>query len=191
MITGVDIPISLIRDDFAAGLWTSVSNRIFYSRAFRNEKLIGEDIQVIPEVFTANKEYKEVLFDNKWNVSVFFDVSNERTNIREKPTTVISAIFAVNLNAIYPGVAYRQEENVHADVLQIFNATTSSYRITSIDIITGIDAYGDFFRDNVKGFNMQPWHTFRLDLGIQYFYDCNDTAFNRGAANDYPDPVIF
>ena len=189
-ITGVDIPISLIRDDFAAGLWPDVSNKIYYSRAFITEKSIGGGKEIIPEVYTGSKEYQEVLFDDRYNVSVFFTADDARNNLKEKPETVISAIFSVNLDAIYPGVAWRQEENVHADVLQIFQVATTAYSIQSIDMIVGLNAYDPFFKENVKQYDTQPWHVFKLNLGIKYYYDCNDDAYNRGDDNTYPDPVI-
>lgn len=191
-LTGIDIPISLIRDDFSYGLWTTVSNRIFYSRAFRNEKLINASNQLIPEVFTENNEYKEVLFDDKWNISVFFDVSESRSNQIDNPSALISAIFAVNLDEIYPGETFRQEENVHGDVIQLLENSRSSYRIidNEVNIVSGLNAYGDFFRDNVNQYNMQPWHTFRVDMTVEYVYACVDNEFTRGSANPYPDPVI-
>lgn len=188
-ITGVDIPISQLRDDFAE-LWPDVSDQIYYSRAFTNERIVDGDKQIIPEVFETTKEYKEVLFNDRWNVSVFFTVDSERNNLKDQPETVISAIFAVNLNAIYPGVNYRQEENVHADVMQIFEVSNTAYAIDSIDLTVGLNAYDPFYKENVKQYNMHPWHTFRFDFAMRYSYDCNDNAYNRGPANLYPDPVI-
>lgn len=190
MITGVDIPISKIRDDLADGLWTDVGNKIYYSRVMRDERLIEGTFELIPEVWTSGTEHKEVLFDDTLNVLVFFDVDENRSNVRDKPQTTISAVFAVNLETIYPGTGRTSEENVHSDVLQIFDQSRSSYKINEIDIVSGINAYGDFFRGNIKGFNMHPFHTFRMDLGIEYEYGCNDSDFNRGADKPYPDPVI-
>ena len=191
MITGVDIPISLIRDNLVQNLWSNVSNQIYYTRAFRNVIQIDGSERVIPEVFTENREYREVLFDNKWNVLVFFDVDNERSNILDKPETNLNIIFAVNLDAIHPGGDFRQEDNVQADVLQVLKDTSNvSIDKTNATIKSGIDAYEDFYRENIVGFNMQSFHTFKIALSVKYIYDCNDSQNNPVTSNPYPEPII-
>ncbi len=191
MITGVDIPISLIRDNLVQNLWNNVSNQIYYTRSFRNVRQIDGSERVIPEVLDENRKYKEVLFDNKWNILVFFDVDNERSNILDKPETNLNIIFAVNLDAIHPGDDWRQEDNVHADVLQILRDTSNvSIDKTNANLKSGIDAYEDFYIENITAFNMQPFHTFKIELSIKYIYDCNDSQNNPVSSNPYPEPII-
>lgn len=190
-VSGVDIPIALIRDDLAANLWLTIPNRIFYANAYRNLSKTG---QVIPEIYTENGEYKEVLFSDKLNILVFFDANDERTNIIEKPSTVISIIFAVNLDVIYPGESFRQEENVHRDVIQVLNNSRSPYNITSINLFSGRTAYSEYFVDNVQKFNMQPWHAFKIDAEVDFNYDCDDEFIQtqlRIASFVYPFPIVF
>ena len=40
------------------------------------------------------------------------------------------------------------------------------------EISTGAEAFGDFDIDNLKGYNMQPWHTFRFTCNVKYQLNC-------------------
>jgi len=191
MITGIDVPISLIRDNLVQNLWNDVSNQIYYALAYRNLIDIGGTLQLIPEVFTSAKDYREVLFDNKWSILVFFDVDPVRNNVIDRAETELRAIFAVNLDNIYPGSTYRKVENVHADVLQVIRDTSNvSIDKTSVNIVSGLDAYGDFYRENITSYNMQPFHTFSVNMTLKYVYDCNDSQNDPVTSNPYPEPII-
>lgn len=190
-ITGIDVPISLIRDNLVQNLWNNVSNQIYYALAYRNLINIDGAAQLIPEVFTSAKDYREVLFDNKWSVLVFFDVDTVRNNVIDQPETELRIIFAVNLDNIYPGLTYRQVENVHADALQVIRDTSNvSIDKTSVNIVSGLDAYGDFYRENIIGYNMQPFHTFSVNMSLKYVYDCNDSQNGPVTPGVYPDPIL-
>lgn len=182
MTLGVDKPISLIRNDLANNLWTTLPKRILYSKCYRNEKNIRGAIQLIPEVYTEKREYREVLFDDNYDLLVFFDAGDERTNIKEDPSADISIYFAVNLESIYPDSAYREEEASHRDVMQVLENSRSSYGYENLSITSGLNAYGDFYRENVKKYNMQPWHTFRVDM--------EDVNYNYDNCNRYVAPVV-
>ena len=191
MITGIDIPVSLIRDDLVQNLWNDVSTQIYYALAYRNLREIDGSNQLIPEILDENRKYKEVLFDNKWNVLVFFDVNPVRNNVIGQAETELRVIFAVNLDNIYPGSTYRQVENVHADVLQVIRDTSNvSINKTSVNIVSGLDAYGDFYRDNITAYNMQPFHTFSVNMTLKYVYDCNDSQNDPVTPGTYPDPIL-
>ena len=192
-MTGVDVPIALMRDDFAASLWTDVPKRIFYSKAYRNQRKGN----LIPEVFTGsdqNNEYEEVMFSDEWNVLVFFDAPGTRANVRDEAQITIEAYIAVNLRALYPDATWRAEEDAHRDVVKVLEQSRSAYPVKSIEVTAGLDAYGDFFTENVKGFNMQPYHVFRVDIESAFMYDCDDGFIStqlRVPGFVYPDPIIF
>jgi hypothetical protein len=190
-LTGIDIPISLIRDNLVQNLWNDVSSQIYYALAYRNLIDIDGTLQLIPEVFTTVKDYREVLFDNKWNVLVFFDVDPVRNNVIDQAETELRVIFAVNLDNIYPGSTYRQVENVHADVLQVIRDTSNvSIDKPSVNIVSGLDAYGDFYTGNITAYNMQPFHTFSVNMTLKYVYDCNDSQNDPVTPGVYPDPIL-
>lgn len=192
-VTGIDVPIALIRDELANVLWTDVSNRVFYAKCYRNEKVIQGSKQLIPEIYTEQKEYKEVLFDDRYNVSVFFDAREARTDIYEKPEGQISIIFAVNLEALYPGETYRTSENALADVVTAIRNARGAFSYSSLEATVGLNAYGDFYRDNVKKYDMHPYHTFRVDMDVSFDY-CGDDYIStqlREGGFVYPFPIIF
>ena len=193
-LTGVDVPIALIRDDLASYLWPDVSNKIFYAKAYRNEKFINGGNQLIPEVYTQDAEYCEVLYDDRYNVSVFFDAGDTRDNVYDQPQAEITIHFAVNLEAVHPGQTYRTEENAIRDVIEVLRNSRNAYSIdeNEMSVDNGLIGYGDFFRDNVKGFNMHPCHVFSVSFNVNFTYDCGNPHISTIGAQAfvYPFPII-
>ena len=191
-LTGVDIPISTLRDALATRLWTDVTPSIFYSRIYRN---ISREGELIGEIYVAENEYKQMQFDDTYFINVFFDPSDniEDVNPDIQTTREVGIIFAVNVTKIYPSLAYRALEEIYRDVLSVMNET-SGLQITPNEIVSGLDAYGDLSTGHLKEFNMHPWHTFRVNTTMKIDYDCSIVAQNIAAGTiygfEYPLPII-
>ncbi len=183
-LTGIDIPVATLRQSFADNLWTGVSGKTFYARVFRN---LNTNQELIGEVFNGGVDYEEVHFDDRLNVLCFFDVGNTVSNLDpdEQTTEDVGIVFAIKLTSIYPNLAYRATEEVYRDVLNVIN-NTSALSVTPNEIIRGLPAYGDLSTAGLIAYNMQPWHTFRINTEMKLTYDC---SLDLNLNDPYPDPI--
>jgi len=189
-MTGIDIPISNLRNAFASRLWGDVDKKIYYSRVFRN---LNTQKELIGEVFISDKEYKEVHFDDTYHVNCFFDVADEISNTETglQTTREVGIVFAVRVDKIYPDLDYRAVEELYSDVLAVIN-DSEGRRVIPDNIITGLNAYGDLSTANLKAYDMQPWHVFRVNTTMQVNYGCAITYTpSQINAFEYPFPIIF
>lgn len=184
-MTGIDVPISIVREAFADNLWTDTTNKIFYSLVDRN---LDPDGNLIDEVFISEKDYKEVHFDDRRNVVCFFDASETLDNLDGNSimTRDVGIIFAVNIPTVYPSLTYRAKEELYRDVREVI-LTTQALDVVVNDIVAGLNAYGDLSTEGLIAYNMQPWHTFRVNTTMKFNLDC-DVDLNL--SNPYPDPII-
>lgn len=190
-MTGTDVAIARLRNRFANELWQDVSNKVYYAAAYRNNNRNKSGI--IAEVYTENNEYKEVHNDDRFNVVSFFVMDNNIPGIHNSAASFRSGrvIFSVNLQSIYPDITYRTEEEVHRDVSVVANKESGI--ISNMEFDIGLDAYGDLFTDNMKAFNMHPWHTFAMTFTAKIDYTCDQSGIGQARQTwfEYPFPIIF
>lgn len=183
-LTGIDIPIAILRQSFADNLWTGVTNKYFYARVFSN---LNENGQLIGEVLNSGNEYKDVQFDDTLNMLSFFDVGDTVSNVDpdNQTTQDVGIVFAVKLTEIYTSISYRATEEVYRDVLNVINAT-SALEVIPNEIIRGLEAYGNLSTEGLLQYNMQPWHTFRINTEMKLSFDCSKDLSLDDA---YPDVI--
>lgn len=193
-MTGVDLPISRLRNLFANYLWQIPGIRHeYYAVAYRNENEQGD---LIAELFTGKetgKDYKEYMFSDKTDILCFFDVEDEVTNFDERAQVGVNVIFAVNLQRIYPALQYRANEEAYSDVRAVMSRV-SQESINPVSISKGLNAYGDLSTEKLKRFNMHPWHTFAFNTEMTVNYDCDQKVkLTTGALThfEYPAPIFF
>lgn len=168
MLVGTDINIASVIDTFNLKLWNTLSNNGFYGQVYRNVK----SGNIIPEIYKEDgKNYQEVIFDDRKDAICFFDVEENIENLDadNQPTRECKIIFAVNLSKTHPLITYRAEENAHLDVLSILRKY-HSLDVTVNSITSGRNAFGDLYTDNLKSYNMHPYHTFALNCTIKINY---------------------
>jgi hypothetical protein len=184
-MTGIDVPISILRDSFATQLWTGVTNKIFYSLVDRNNDREGK---LVDEIYTSNNEYEEVQFDDRRSVVCFFDANGnlEGLNGNSEMTRNVGIIFAVNISKVYPLLTYRAKEELYRDVRNVI-LTTQALDIVPAEITPGLNAYGDLSTEVLGQYNMHPWHTFRVDTTMKFNLDCD---VSLSLTYPYPDPII-
>lgn len=167
---GIDKPIQELQILFQNKLWLNVidSKKQFNHRVFRNEHK-GE---VFPEVFIdSTNDYRRVLFNDKLTVLSWFDVSEIQSdyvpgqNIKE-----VGIFFAVNLKELYPTLAHRAIEESHIDVTKIIQMHPN-FIMPFNEILEAPRAYGDF-DNNLRGYDQQPWHVFRINCNVIYNVKC-------------------
>ena len=185
MSTGIDIPISIIRDEFASRLWTDTTNKVFYALVDRNLK---EDGSLKGEIFVSGNTYNEVHFDNKRNVVCFFDADESLTGLDGNSEMIrdVGIIFAVNIPTVYPSLTYRAKEELYRDVREVI-LNTQALDVVLNDIVAGLNAYGDLSTEGLTAYNMQPWHTFRVNTTMKFNLDCGEDV---SLTHPYPDPII-
>ena len=92
-----------------------------YPRVYKNPDING---LTIPETYIATKDYKEVFFDDKFSLSSFWLVDDNRS-IDEFATTTISVVFQVLLDELYPTVPHRADEEFIRDIYNILSRSSS------------------------------------------------------------------
>lgn len=165
---GIDAPIQVIQQLFIDELWLDIdsSRKEFNDRVFRN---LDKEGNIYPEVFIDNtNDYRRVKFNDRLDVLSWFDVSPIPNSFNGGYSTrEVGIFFAVNLDKLYPDLAHRAVEESHRDVLQLLDLSN-----VLGDAITGELAYGDFNVDNLKLYDMQPWHVFRINYLMEYIINC-------------------
>jgi hypothetical protein len=162
---GIDFPIQDLQTLFQSSLFTSVPalDKKFYPRVFSNVKN-GVNI---PEDF----EDGEVLFDDSLTVTSWFDVMGspdeyDASNFFQS----IGIVFVVNLEKLFPGLSHRAVEEAHLAVQQILKRRPMMFQAENL--ITGIEAYGEFNTNKLKFPDMHPWHVFRFEGNVTYELTC-------------------
>jgi hypothetical protein len=151
------------------GLWSSYES---YHRAYKNP--LGEN--TIPEAYIGNNEYKEILFDDKFNATSFFLISDNSpaTGDDNVFTQTVSIIYQCKLDKLYPVIDHRADAEMQDDVLKAFNEI--DYNVTNI--IIGVDnVYSDLdlrtrLKEEVGLTDISNFHVVRFDFEVQYIYDC-------------------
>ncbi len=147
--------------------WDSLPNVIYESnhRAYKTPGKLEEREGLIPEVYDGKKEYREVYFDDNVSASSFFLVDDSRTGDKLY-TIIVSIIFQLKLDKIFPTIIHRADEEAHKQVLDVLERTTL-VKINSLQ--TGIaNVYSGLLVEQSKLDNMQPFHVFKVDMDINY-----------------------
>jgi hypothetical protein len=165
---GIDRPIQEMQQLFINNLWTSITDKQYYHRVFRNENKSGN---LTPQVFIDNtNDYRDVIFNDSLSALSWFDVAPETTSAdAEQYTQGVGVFFAVNLKKLYPTLSHRAVEESHAEVRRILMLRASEFKIEGIS--TGEAAYGDF-QSVLNGLDMQPWHVFRFNCNVSFTLNC-------------------
>jgi len=187
-LVGIDVPIARLQYAFANTLWTSVSTRAYYGRAYRN---LDNQGNLVAELFVAQNDYMEVMFDDRYEVQCFFDPSNTTQNVQQDEQTQreCAIIFACKVDKVYPLELGRVTEQLYRDVLEVIQ-DTSPLSVIPQDIVGGLQAYGDLNVDKLKAYDMQPWHVFRVNTMMRVEYNCTELISGVGGY-EYPFPILF
>ena len=150
-----------------------------YHRAYKNPTQNG----IVAEVFDKDdKDYKEVFFDDTLNASSFFVIEDEMpaTDNGRIFTTTISAIFQVDLSTIAGKIETRADEEI---VAQVINSLQLNKFGEISSVTRGIEnVYSGFRTDQIQYTDMQPFFCFKIDLEVNFQYDCcDDCDYFEGA----------
>lgn len=167
---GIDLTISKIQKSIYDNLvllgWT---NYEAYGRAVLNPK----NKDRIPEVAVGRKEYKEVLFSDKFNATSFFLVEDKRKfDALKSPDLFVDAsiIFQLKLNKLYPTIPHRADEEANKDCFE----SCLKYAKKVEGMQTGMGVYSSFSvsSERLKLSDMSDFHILKIDFKIKHSF-CN------------------
>lgn len=165
--TGIDIPIQRLQERLFAALrskWglSEVEYRAL-GRVYRNQS----DKGYIPEAYIGGREYEESFIDDRFPVTSFFHVDDNKSVNRGHVVATVGLIFHVNLTNLKHGVGHRADEEVRADVF----ALCRNMGYAPEAIITGIEnVFREYSALKITFSDMHPYHCFRLNFPIGYSY---------------------
>lgn len=137
---------------------------LFTGRCYKN----NTDLGLIPELYTSNGEYSELLLDDKLKAQIFFIVSDKSTVSNETRTSNVDIIFLTNASLIYPNS--REDERIKNDVLNLCTPNYCNFTLTGI--VTGIEnvfkEFTGWKSKNESYVDMHPYHCFRLSFTTTY-----------------------
>jgi len=165
---GVDAPIDRIQKILYKELSCSwnTDNLDGYGRIYRNERRE----KVIPEFYTNENEYKEVLQNDTKACIFFFNTGNP--SVTGKLAIVdCEIIFSVDLTTI-KGDETRDDEEIRNDVVLALNRYATNFE-KDYDIIKDLDGVYEDFRGVADYFlDMQRFHHFKFKGKIRYNINC-------------------
>ncbi|PHR23554.1 MAG: hypothetical protein COA36_16620 [Desulfotalea sp.] len=183
---GVDVVINDIQRQVSTALnWTDYNA---YHRIYKIEKAEGG---IIPEFYTGENEarsgeYEEVYLNDNLMASSFFYsqdtvTANDGGHLMDN---TISMVFQVDLNRLN-GDNKRADEHVHRDVIRAIN--DSGHGKVSSLVTKLSNVYSEFDITQIRWNDMQPFHCFRVDIAVNYQFDCCDDCMYQSpiTGNDY------
>jgi hypothetical protein len=168
---GVDVNLQQFQQMLYAklkALWSLNDNNFTaYGRAYKNKTTDG----YIPEVYTGNKNYSEVFFNDKLAASLFFTISDTVNYNSSAASTTGSIIFMVDLSKIFTTISHRPDEEVRNTVQKL--VMPRNYGFEYVGTETGIDnVFKDFSgwrkTSGVKFDDMHPRHCFKVNFNILF-----------------------
>lgn len=173
---GLDYEIDLIQKSIYNYLTTKkgYTNYESYPRAYINEHKGNS----IPEYSTDKKDYIELLFNDKFSITSYFIIQDNREYINGQHFEVEgSVIFQANIKELYTSVSHRADEEMNKDC---FNAVKKALRGLDItNMVTGKDnVYSDFSfdentRQRLNTIDLSQNHVLKINFTLKYKY-CND-----------------
>jgi hypothetical protein len=173
---GLDYEIDLIQKSIYNYLTTKkgYTNYESYPRAYINEHKGNS----IPEYSTDKKDYIELLFNDKFSITSYFVIQDNREYINGQHFEVEgSIIFQANIKELYTSVSHRADEEMNKDC---FNAVKKALRGLDItNMVTGKDnVYSDFSfdentRQRLSTIDLSQNHVLKINFTLKYKY-CNE-----------------
>ncbi len=174
---GIDIVIEELQQSTfpkLLGFWDPLTTYTSFPRA--NKNLV--DGSVVPQVSADQKDYEQVLTNDKVFINSFFlidDVRNYDEELRQIKQN-ISIIFQADLKKLY-GQTNRADEQFNMDVLRVFQKE-NVFIVGDIELTEGIDnVYSDLsitgkLKEIVDLHDMSQLHVLKLSFDVLYRPDC-------------------
>jgi hypothetical protein len=126
-----------------------------------------------PEIYIGANNYKEVFYDNRFYLTSFFVLGNNKRKVDDDVFEVdLSIVFQADLNKLYPNITHRADAELHRDINNALEGIPSDFEI--VEIVTGIDnVYSGFtFKNEQFLDDVSQSHIVRFNLIMQYIQLC-------------------
>lgn len=162
---GIDNKIKIMQDVLFQHL--GFTNVDFYGRVHKVIDKSGKGFT--PQVYITNTESKEVLYDdrNAPGGNIFFVDNDDHSTIDGKWLVAkVKIVFMLNLNKVATVKSYRNDSEIQQKALELLKKL-KAIEITSFE--RGIDnVLSDFNTENIKKYDLQPYHTFSINGNLNY-----------------------
>jgi hypothetical protein len=154
---GIDVVIDEIQNHLNTYITWSDFN--CYPRIYKEETQQG----VKPMVYTSSGDYEEVFYNDTLNGSCFFYHEDTRSAVDGYFNDVsLSIVFQLDLDALYPTITHRADEEAHNTVLVALQKLPQN---KIVGLVTGYNnVYSEFESSLVKYDDISNYHCFRIDL---------------------------
>lgn len=157
---------------FADKLYPNIASdkKAFYGRVYKNIAH-GDIVKAVIHIESSN-DYKDVRFNDSKSVQCFYDPADEKEWFGlGQYTQGLAIVFGVNLKELYPSEIIRAIEQCHSDICREIEAAGL---FTIISIVTGANVYGDISDTDLKKYDSQPKHVFRVNcISKPFSINCN------------------
>jgi hypothetical protein len=131
-------------------LWTLTEAQILsFGRVYK----IIEEGNTFYRWYTSGIDYIDPLMDDKYAVTFFFTEEGDR-NFDTDFETEIGLVFHVNLSTLKPSITHRADEEVKWDVYKLLKPSERFLGFSPSELDQRMD--------------LQPWHTFKVNLKLTY-----------------------
>lgn len=138
-------------------------------RAYKNPKRQGQN-GFVAEVYKGHGEYRECFYDDNFDWTSFFIVSDESDFVESRLSTDISWIIQGRLSSSF-NTAHRADEELRNEVVKAFNSFRGLIELVSTE--NGIDrVYSEFDTSNLNYDDMSDVHVLRINFTGQYSATC-------------------
>ncbi|OCB77955.1 hypothetical protein [Flavobacterium crassostreae] len=163
--TGIDNKIKIMQDVLFQHL--GFENVDFYGRV---QKIVNKEGKGLsPQISISNTERKEVLYDdrNAPGGSIFFVDNDEHTTTDgDRFFAKVKVVFMLNLNKVASIKNYRSDSEIQQNAIDLLKKL-KAIEITAIE--KGIEnVLSDFNTDQIKEYDIQPYHTFSINGNLYY-----------------------
>mgnify|MGYP000017636811 CR=1 FL=1 len=160
---GVDKPIKDLQEylyDALVDRW-DFNDFDAYGRVYKNKK----ENFVYPEYYNGDKEYLEVLLDDRKDGIMFFSTSDVANIYDSLSVQECDIMFSLNLNSF--SQSERMDEEVRQDVIFLINNYKN--RIELSQSVVGLNnVYRDYSGVVKYFYDMQDFHHFKVTVKLRY-----------------------
>lgn len=141
-----------------------------YDRVYKNYK---KSTGLIPEHFTGGKDYKEVFYNDNFDLTSFYIADDSSDLSSGDGVTTVSLIVQANLSNLYPAIAHRADEELRNLFTYASNIYWNYDSFALQEIETSIDrVYREFYQNNIRLDDMSEKHCFRMNFTVKYTPEC-------------------
>jgi len=142
---------------------------VSYPRIYSNMDIIDGKEVLIPEHYVSGNDYKNVAFDDNWNLSSFYYQDTQDAHANQTGTVRVTLIVQAQLDKLYPSAPHRFDEELKGTIEELSNRYVAYDQFKLIDTFITVDnVYRDFTTSHLEYTDMHPFYVVRFDYLVRY-----------------------